>query len=361
MSGLMNGEQSVHRLRRLFLLACMGVAGFQVLYAQHWTVSYLRGLAAVRNENWAQAIQQLSSAIDEHPQSELEVHIFGRQYFDYFPYLYRGLAYLKAGEPNKARSDIQHENQIGLVPQSLRDQKAAQVLKECLDALGDQKQQGPWAEGMRLFNDEDYQGAIEKFSKVPPASPRYQDAQRYLGIAKDEQKKIEQAAAREKAAKARPPVAVAKKPQVAAPDTALQSMFRLAVAAYDNGTIRGAKRSFQELKVRGFAHPDLEKYLLNIESVEEKTLMGVTAYLEGEYTLAISQLTECSKIQSDNPHVYAFLAYSCAAKCLLTPGRDPSLRRAALDAFGRLRRISPAYSTDPRFVSPAVVDLLNGL
>ncbi|HUI64517.1 MAG TPA: hypothetical protein VL126_06735, partial [Bacteroidota bacterium] len=200
-----------------------------------------------------------------------------------------------------------------------------------------------------------------KFSKVPPSSPRYQDAQRYLGIAKDELKKIEQAAAREKAAKARLSVVAPKKPQVAAPDTALQSMFRLAVTSYNNGMIRDAKRRFQELKVRGFASPDLEKYLLNIESVEEKTLMGVTAYLEGDYTLAVSQLTECSKIQTDNPHVYAFLAYACAAKCLLTPSRDPSLRRAALDAFARLRRISPAYSTDTRFVSPAVVDFLNGL
>lgn len=213
---------------------------------------------------------------------------------------------------------------------------------------------------MKLFNEEDYQGAIEKFEQVPPSSPRFQNAQRYLGIAKDEQRKVAEASrARERALKGPAQHAAPRKPQT--------SGYGLGVDVPACGpphTMRAwswrRNTASKNSKSENLRIPILRSTYSASSLWRKKTLMGVTAYLEGDYTVAISQLRECSKTQADNPHLYTFLAYSCAAKCLLAPHRDASLRRAALEAFGHLRRISPGYTTNTRFVSPSVLEFLNG-
>jgi len=328
------------------------------LQAQQWTVSYFRGLQALKEKQWDQAILRLSEAIDAHPASQAEVHSPGRQPFDYYPYLYRGIAHYQNGDRQKARTDLLHEDELGEVSRGTRDTKAPDLLKQFLPLVKDQKRQAPFAEGMRLFNDKDYRGAIEKFGQVPATSPRYGQAKNFITLAGEEIRKIDEAAAAaEKAQKTRH---LAAKPKPPAFDTSSQTLYRDAVSLYNAGKLRGAKRKFQELKIREFPNPDIEKYLLDIATLEEKTLMGVTAYLEGDYPLAITQLGECAKTQSDNPHVYAYLAFACAAKYLMTARGDTALSRQSRDAFNRLRSVAPSYAPDIRFVSPGIIAFLKG-
>jgi outer membrane protein assembly factor BamD (BamD/ComL family) len=349
-----------HSLCVCITIGILFLAGGAVrLQAQPWTLSYFRGLQSLKNKQWDQAINQLSNAINAHPASQSEVHLLGRQYMDYYPYLYRGIAYFQKGERQKAQADLQHEDDQGEVPRGIRDTKAAGLLNQFLPLVREQKHPGPFVEGMKLFNEKDYRGAIEKFRLVPATSPRYDEAKNFITLAQDEIRKTEEyAAAAAKAQKAKR--LASEKPAAAAVDTSGRALYRDALALYNAGRLLGAKRKFQELKIKEPANPDCERYLLDIAALEEKTLMGVTAYLEGDYPLAISQLTECAKSQTDNPHLYAFLAYSCAAKYLLAGRRDTSLSRQARDAFNRLQKVTPSYAPNMRFVSPGILSFLKG-
>lgn len=351
---------SSSRLRAFIALGILlGAGGARTLQAQPWGVSYFHGLQALNKKQWDQAILLLSNAINAHPASQAEVRNPGWQNFDYYPYLYRGIAYFQSGDMQKARSDLVHEDELGEVSRGTRDTKAAELLKQFLPLVKDQKHPAPFIEGMRLFNEKDFHGAIEKFGQVPATSPRYDEAKSFIALAQEElRKNDEAAAAAEKAQKARHLAAA--KPKTPAIDTSSQTLYRDAVTLYNAGKLGGAKRKFQELKIREFTNPEIEKYLLDIATVEEKTLMGVSAYLEGDYQLAISQLTECAKTQSDNPHLYAFLAYSCAARYLITGRRDTSISRQARDAFSRLKGVAPSYTAPTRFVSPGIISFLKG-
>jgi outer membrane protein assembly factor BamD (BamD/ComL family) len=334
-------------------------AGTARVQAQPWSVSYFRGLQSLKNKEWDQAIRQITNAINAHPSSQAEVHLLGSRYADYFPYLYRGIAYYQSGDIPSARADLQREETLGEVPKGTRDTRAAELLKQFLPLVRDQKRQGPFVEGMRLFSEKDFHGAVDKFSQVPATSPRYDEAKNFIALAQDEQRKLDDAAAAESRARKARRSAPAK-PALPAADTSSRAIYREAVALYDAGKLKAAKRDFQELRIREFASPDVETHLRDIEALEERTLMGVTAYLEGDYPLAVSQLDACARTQSDNPHLLAFLAYACTADYLLTGHRDTTLSRQARDAFGRLQRLAPSYVPDRRFVSPGIISFLKG-
>ncbi|HMK39590.1 MAG TPA: hypothetical protein VK569_09630 [Bacteroidota bacterium] len=327
------------------------------LQAQSWTASYFHGLQALQKKQWDQAILQFSEAINAHPASQSDVHAAGRQSFDYYPYLYRGIAYYQSGDLQNARADLLHEDELGQVPGGALDAKAAQLLSHFLPLVKDLKRKGPFVEGMQLFNEKDYKGAIEKFSKVPATSPRFDEAKNFSALAQDEINKSAAASAnagKSQHAQRHEPA----KPTPPAVDASSQTLYRDAVTLYDAGKLREAKGKFQELKIREFAGVDVEKYLADIVAVEERTLMGVTAYLEGDYALAITQLGSCARAESDNPHIYAFLAYSCAAKFLLSGRQDTALSRQAWDSYARLQRLAPSYAASTRFISPGIIAFL---
>jgi len=331
--------------------------GACTLNAQPWAVDYFHGLQSLKNKQWDQAILQLSDAINAHPKSESEVHVRGWQYFDYYPYVYRGIAYYQNGDHPKAGVDFKHEQELGEVFHGTRDTKAAELLKQFLPLVNEQKHPAPFVEGMRLFNEKDYKGAIEKFGQVPATSPRYDEAKNFIALAQDEVQKLDRSAAAQAQKPRRPAPA---RPSPPAVDTSGQTILRDAVDLYNAGKLRGAKSKLELLRVRGITNPESERYMSEIASTEEKTLMGVTAYLEGEYAMAAGQLAQCARSQSDNPHIFAFLAYSCAANYLVTGAKDTSLVRQARDAYRRLQSLAPAYAPDMRYVSPGIIAFLKG-
>ncbi len=166
------------------------------------------------------------------------------------------------------------------------------------------------------------------------------------------------AVAAAQAQKARRPAAA--KPSPPAVDTSSQTILQEAVDLYNAGKFRSAKRKLEELKIRGITSTESERCLSEIASTEEITLMGVTAYLEGDYAMAAGQLAQCARSQSDNPHIFAYLAYSCAANYLVTGEKDTSLVRQARDAYRRLQSLAPSYAPDMRYVSPGIIAFLKG-
>jgi outer membrane protein assembly factor BamD (BamD/ComL family) len=354
------GRSASSSLRIVIVLGFLiGAGGAGELSAQQWALSYFRGLQSLKNKQWDQAIRQLSNTINAHPASESEVHFRAWQPFDYYPYLYRGIAYYQNGDRVNAGADLKHEQELGEVNRGTRDTKAAGLLKEFLPLMNEQKRAAPFVEGMRLFNEKDYRGAIQKFGQVPATSPRYDEAKNFIALAQEEIRKLDRsAAASTQAEKARRLAAV--KPSPPAADTSNRTALRNAVDLYNAGKFREAKRRLEELRIKGITSPESERYMSEIAATEEKTLMGVTAYCEGDYAMAAGQLAQCARSQSDNPHIFAYLAYSCAANYLVTGQKDTSLARQARDAYRRLQSLSPSYAPDMRYVSPGIVAFLKG-
>ncbi|MEW6511258.1 MAG: hypothetical protein AB1428_09895 [Bacteroidota bacterium] len=395
----------------------------QSLHAQEWYVSYEKGLDAVKNQQWQEAVRYLSDAIAEQDESKASKRTYGMQFIDYFPYVYRGVAYYRLGDRAKALADLEKAEGESSVPTASNDATAAKLLRDYLDLLRKPaptpQTDAAFAEGVRLYNQRDYKGAIAKLQEVSNTSPRYADAGRYIKLADTELKKAEAAAdlkdKKDRAEKAfatgvqyfnqknldqaeeafqsvlqldatradarrylgritdlrrsAAPTATAQRetaketPHTSAPpavDTTAQMFFRQAVALFTGGKIGEAKAQFQSLRRTDPSNGEIGTYLQSIADIESKTRKGIAAYFEGDYQKAIDQLTEAGKARSDSPTLYAFLACSYAAQYLLTGEDDGALRRNAVDAFGRTKQMDAGYVLDGKFISPRIIAMLNG-
>jgi tetratricopeptide (TPR) repeat protein len=409
-----------------------------------WYVTYEKGREAVKNGHWEQGVTYLTEVLNDEPDSKANKKTYGLTFSDYFPYLYRGIAYYKLGDLANARADLEKAKSEGAIDDWRSDKEAPSLLKEYISLLqkpapqtAEQRPpqntpQNPppavpqtdpkYTEGVRLFNQREFRKALDQFTAVPESSPQHALALKYIDRAQAELKKLETAAdQREKrdriekgfasgveyfkrddldraeaefknvlglesthrgageylkrieARRQKLAAAVHQKelppptPQEPPPsgknrgtDTTGLALFRDAVALFNDGKIGQSKAKFQSLQNIAPSYPELANYMALIVSIENKVHMGIAAFFEGEYSVAIDQLRSSSKNGNDNPHVYAFLACSCAAEYLLAGAENGSLRKEAVDAFGKLKGIDPRYELDRKLISPGIIALLTG-
>lgn len=393
------------------------------LHAQEWYVNYEKGLDAYNKQQWQAAVQSLSEAIADQSDSKANKRMPGLQFVDYFPYVYRGIAYYKLGERAKALADLETEESAKEVQDETKDTKARELLRDFLAMV--RKPAAPqtdarFAEGKRLYDLKDFKKAIEVFDSVPENSPQRTQAVKYKGLAESAQRDADAAAtAKERTdrisralaagkqyfnrkeldnaesqfkavldidanhAEARrflerigvlrqksvaPPVAAQKEPvreqprivTGPPPDTTKDVMFREAVALLSGGRIAQAKAKFLDVRRLDPAYPELGTYLKLIGDTEEKIRRGISAFFAGEYQQAIDQLRETSRAGGDNANMYAFLACSYAAKYLLSGAEDRTLRQNAVDAYGRTKQVDAGYTLNDKFISPKIIALLRG-
>ena len=81
------------------LLAAMVAA--QAVYAQEatWLDHYRRGEQALKERNWAEAIEQLARAVELNPAPSRQIN---RESGSYYPYLRLGIAYYNLGQNEAA-------------------------------------------------------------------------------------------------------------------------------------------------------------------------------------------------------------------------------------------------------------------
>ncbi len=418
------GGATYSRFRRAVILfaAC---AGFCLLpgtiYAQEWYVNYEKGMDAYRNKHWQAAVQSLSEAIADQSDSKTHKRMPGLQFVDYYPYLYRGIAYYNLNEKEKARADLEKTEGEKEIQE---DSEAAKLLNDYLALLRKPavaQTDARYTEGMKLYRTNDFKGAIEQFKLVPENSAQHNDAVKYRGLAesrlrdsdaaataKDRREKIDKAlvagsqylkqneldnaetqfkaaldidgknaeaqkaltriaALRQKSA---PPPSVATRKEPAPeqphtvtgppPDAAKDVLFREAVTLYTGGRIVQAKAKFLDVRQLDPAYPELTTYLKSITDTEEKIRKGIAAFFAGEYQQAIDQLRETSKTGNDIANNYAFLACSYAAQYLLTGAEDRSLRQNAVDAFVQTKKVDTTYKLNDKDISPKIISLLRG-
>jgi tetratricopeptide (TPR) repeat protein len=101
--------------------------------AQEWISDYADGKEALRKGSYRQAVVFFSKAIDQRPESKADARTRGVQFVDYFPYVYRGIAYAQMGNRKNALKDFEREHAAGEVYKGQRDVEAGRILRKRLD------------------------------------------------------------------------------------------------------------------------------------------------------------------------------------------------------------------------------------
>jgi tetratricopeptide (TPR) repeat protein len=97
-----------------------------------WYDEYDAGIAAVKKGQWQVVIQKMSAAIAGNPKENSNARTYGNIFYNYHPYYYRGLAYLRTGQYDKAISDFEKtegpgEVDRGSIDELMHDAKTRQA------------------------------------------------------------------------------------------------------------------------------------------------------------------------------------------------------------------------------------------
>ena len=356
------------RQARLLILCAILFVPCALLQSQ-WYEEYQNGKDALRKQQWQTAVSHLSKALEDQPDSKAGMRTYGMSFIDYFPYLYRGIAYYHLGDMASAKADIDKAKAEGVIADAQRDEEAGKLLEQYAALVSKPPQQ--------IAQKKQDQPPPEK-QNPPPQSPGVKTAEKQnppgsspaLAAKKEpkidvsppqpnrranEQKKSDTGpgtvpAGRVPPAETRP----------AGPDTAGARLYTEAAALFNAGKISQAKSMFALLRQRAPSYPGLADYTGMIDGVEQRTSAGIAAYFQGDYHDAIEQLKSSSKTGSDNPHLYAVLACAYAAEYLLAGEEDGALKREAVEMFGRTRVIDPRYELDASLISPRIIAILTG-
>ena len=193
------------------------------LLRAQWYDSYEKGRKAVEKGQWQQAVTHLNESLNDEPDSKARKKTYSLQFIDYFPHLYRGIAYYRLGDLANARADLEKEKSDEEINKAERDKEAPTLLAEYLGLL--QKpapqtaQQKPpqktpqnpspgapqadpkYTEGVRQFNQKEFRNALDQFKAVPENSPQHAQALKYIDRAQTELTKIGTAQKKERIAR----------------------------------------------------------------------------------------------------------------------------------------------------------------
>lgn len=289
----------------VFLLA-VPAAG---VCADEWYESYEKGRVALSQNQFAEAAQYLTDAIEQKPESKANARTYGMVFIDYFPYLYRGIARARLGQAGLAKQDFETEDRAGEVYEAERDTRAGPLLRQQL-------------EGLKSV-------AANKEEPQPVSSPPESATDDASLVVKAPDTRI-------------------------AAQTAEDTLFAQAVEDLRRGQMLSAKRAFANLQRRRRTFPGFNTHIQTIQAQEREIRRGIKAYLSGQYQKAVDVLTPVAERAMDVPDVHAFLGSSYAALYFLSGEDATSLRDRAREAFGRARSADTAFRLDSSLVSPRI-------
>ena len=355
---------------RRWILCALLFAPCAVLHAQ-WYVDYQSGKEALEKQQWQAAITHFTKALDDEPDSKANKKTYGFTFIDYFPYLYRGIAYYRLGDQANAKADIGKAKAEGVIGDAQRDEEAGKLLEQYAALVEKPPPQVAQKRPEQKPPETAQQNVPPQSQAVKTAEKQKPPEEKAPLVAKNEPKK-ESAPAdehrrpeEEKRSENTPGTAAATRVpaagnRLASADTAGSGLFTEGAALFNAGRVVQAKSRFEALRTRIPGYPGLADYMAMIEGIERRTSAGIAAYFQGEYREAIDQLTSSAKNGSDNPHLYAVLACAYAAEYLLAGEEDGALKKEAVDAYGRTRGLDPRYELDSKLISPRIIAILTG-
>jgi tetratricopeptide (TPR) repeat protein len=291
-------------MRLVPALLVLLLAGVVAVRAGQWFENYENGRIALRENRYAEAVRYLSDAIDQRPESKASARTYGVRFADYFPYLYRGIAYMRLGKGGLALEDFKTEDRFGEVRQAQYDTKAQQLLEDQMGSLTA------------------HIAEREKTESGTPGDPARNEASSPVALV---------------------PVR-----------THMDSVFDQAAGELGRGQLTSAKKLFADVERASRGYPGLADHLKTIRSRELEIRRGIGAYLRGEYKNAIDVLTPMTTGAADVSSLHAFLGCSYSALYLLSGEEESALHVHAQEAFRRVKGIDAHYALDRNFVSPGI-------
>ena len=103
--------------------------------ADLWYEHYTAAEKALADERWADAIEELNSALEKKGDSGARARTYGMKFEAYFPYLKLGIAYYELGQLDAALQAFETEERLGAIDQSERHRTELDSYRElALDA-----------------------------------------------------------------------------------------------------------------------------------------------------------------------------------------------------------------------------------
>ncbi len=168
----------------VFLLVLAGILWVAPceLFADLWYEHYAAAERALAEENWAEAIEQLNSALEKKGDPGARARTYGMKFTAYFPYLKLGIAYYRLGRLDAALQAFETEERLGAISQSAADQAELESFRQL--ALESQRRaaeeeaarsrrivEESLASARRLEREDDLEGAIAAVGQALAISP----------------------------------------------------------------------------------------------------------------------------------------------------------------------------------------------
>ena len=250
---------------------------FPAAASAQWYDSYERGMDALKAQQWENVVRQMSEAITEKDEEKANAKTYGLRFIDYFPYVYRGMAYYELGQYQKALDDLQRSQQIGAVQDAAKDDDARKILAHYLQ-LADAKLNpsarlaAEVAAAVDRYNQADYDAAKNAFEKILAADPANTEAKKYMKLIDGQLRKAEATKA-EKSKQER-----------------ITEDFNAGVGFFNQKNLDGAEKKFSGVLALDANHTGAKDYMQRIRNerdrvatVRKEFQQGVTFFDRGAY------------------------------------------------------------------------------
>ena len=165
-----------------------------LVFAAEWYVDYEKAIEAIQKQQWQIALNFLNEAIAAKAEERANAKTYGLRFIDYFPYLYRGIAYFHLGNYDRAEVDLKKSESFGEVMKASKDKDAYKKLQEYLNLMKQRQQivqekkliETTFNEALSFYNQKNYEKAKEKFNAVLKLDSNYAEAKRYIKEIEDE-------------------------------------------------------------------------------------------------------------------------------------------------------------------------------
>jgi len=315
-----------HLLFAIILLMIAGVA------EASWYDDYEAGIAAVRKGQWQVVIQKMTAAIAVTQKENSNARTYGNIFINYHPYYYRGLAYLRVGQYDKAIADFEQtsgpgEIDRGSIEELMKDAKDKQAA-----ATTPEPQPQPVAVPQPV-----------RPTPVPvpvPAGPSIDPALRQQVNAAISAANQSLAGARDRKAGG--------SPQYQQAVTALASANQQASTAKSNEDLQAALGSANNAKL--FAEsamppgvptpppqtkPNVVTPLI-LGDTTKRLRQALTSYFGGDFDDASAQFARLSREMPQNGWIWAFLGASQYSQYAFEA--DDSFKSAAMQSFRKAKQ-----------------------
>lgn len=245
-------------MKKYFVIYLLIFSALAVRAAEKWYVNYEKGQDAVKQEKWADAVNYLNQAIAKKANPKRNAKTYGLHFIDYFPYLYRGVAYYHLNKFDLAEADLLHSRSSGEIKNASKDKNAFKSLETYLKLIQQKKQlaatkarkadlDAALKKATALFEQKKYAQAKSAFEKILTEHPDNH-------LAKESLNKIDAEMTRQAAAKAD-----------AERQGQIQSAFENGVRFYEQKRFRLAEQEFNKVLQIDNRHQDALQYLQKIK------------------------------------------------------------------------------------------------